>query len=137
MTRKAMALWADGVTLGCALPLAVWGQSPALAPREGKPLDASIAKIQAKAERLDANRDGWLTPDETEKGRQSLGMLYGAVVQRVDLNGDGRIAVDEYVQAQVQALRQADVNHDGWISPEEAGAQKRRLIGELLRGTAP
>lgn len=100
----------------------------------GHSVESAIEKVVAKAERLDSNRDGWLTEDETSKGRKTLGMLYDRVADRVDANGDGRIAVEEYVQAQVQEIRRADENADGWIGPDEERAQKRRLIGELLGG---
>lgn len=99
----------------------------------GRSLAESIEKVETKAKRLDANGDGWLTPDETAKGRKTLGFLYDKVEARVDLDGDGRISVDEYVRSQVDALRRADLNNDGWISEDEGRAQKRRLIGELLR----
>ena len=104
-----------------------------LAQDQGRSLTESIEKVQAKAQRLDANGDGGLTPDETAKGRKTLGFLYDKVEARVDLNGDGQISVDEYVSSQVDALRHADLNGDGWISEDEGRAQKRRLIGELLR----
>lgn len=101
------------------------------APRQ---ISAQATKIQAKAEKLDVNSDGWLDEDETAKGRSSLGFLYEAVHARVDINGDGRVSVQEYTQSQIQALHDADRNKDGWIDAEEAGDQKRKLIGELLRG---
>ena len=104
-----------------------------LAQDQGRSLTESIEKVQAKAQRLDANGDGWLTPDETAKGRKTLGFLYDKVEARVDLNGDGQISVNEYVESQVDALRRADLNSDGWISENEGRAQKRRLIGELIR----
>lgn len=104
-----------------------------LAQDQGRSLTESIEKVQAKAQRLDANGDGWLTPDETAKGRKTLGFLYDKVEARVDLNGDGQISVNEYVESQVDALRRADLNSDGWISEDEGRAQKRRLIGELIR----
>ena len=104
-----------------------------LAHDQGRSLTETIEKVQAKAQRLDANGDGWLTPDETAKGRKTLGFLYDKIEARVDLNGDGQISVDEYVSSQVDALRHADLNGDGWISEDEGRAQKRRLIGELLR----
>ena len=105
----------------------------ALAQAQGRSLAESIEKVQAKAQRLDSNGDGWLTPDETAKGRKTLGFLYDKVEARVDLNGDGQISVNEYVESQVDALRRADLNSDGWISEDEGRAQKRRLIGELIR----
>jgi hypothetical protein len=104
-----------------------------LAQDQGRSLTESIEKVQTKAQRLDANGDGWLTPDETAKGRKTLGFLYDKVEARVDLNGDGQISVNEYVESQVDALRRADLNSDGWISEDEGRAQKRRLIGELIR----
>lgn len=99
----------------------------------GRSVAQSIEKVTAKAHRLDSNGDGWLTEDETSKGRKTLGLFYDRVAHRVDANQDGRISVEEYIQAQVKELREADTNGDGWISEQEGQAQKRRLIGELLR----
>lgn len=101
---------------------------------ERKSVAESTAKVQAKAQKLDINGDGWLSEEETSKGKQSLGLLYGAVKERVDANGDGRISVDEYVRAQVAELTAADANKDGWITRSEAEAQKRKLLGQLLMG---
>ena len=75
-----------------------------------------------------------MSEEETSKGKQSLGLLYGAVKQRVDANGDGRISVREYIQAQVSEIKAADTNGDGWITRSEADTQKRKLLGQLLMG---
>ena len=109
--------------------------SPAWAQEgERRTVASSIAKVEAKANKLDANKDGWLSEQETQKGRDSLGMFYDAVVKRVDSNKDGRISVEEYVNEQSDALIAADTNGDGWLTADEASAQKRKLIGELLTG---
>lgn len=118
------------VALGLVLSLLAFS---AQAQDQGRSGEESIQKVRAKAKRLDANGDGWLTPDETAKGRKTLGFLYDKVETRVDLNGDGRVSVEEYIQAQVDELRRADIDGDGWISEKEGRAQKRKLIGELLR----
>lgn len=44
-------------------------------PEDSKSVAESMAKIQAKAHKLDANGDGWLSEEETSKGKQSLGQL--------------------------------------------------------------
>ena len=98
----------------------------------GRSVESAIERITEKAHALDVNGDGWLSEEETSKGRKNLGPLYDRVLRRVDLNGDGRVSVDEYIEAQAEEIRRADSNGDGWVSPEEARAQKRRLIGELL-----
>lgn len=123
---KPLAL---GVLL--ALVSATTGAQPV---EERKSVSESIAKVTAKAKRLDTNGDGWLSEEETAKGQKTLGLLYGAVKQKVDANHDGRISVEEYVQAQVAEIKAADTNNDGWITRTEANAQKRKLLGELLIG---
>ncbi len=120
-----------GVLLASSESLAAQTAPPA---EEHKSVAESIAKIEAKARKLDANGDGWLTEDETSKGKKNLGMFYGAIKKRVDANGDGRISVDEYIQAQTAEIKAADTNSDGWITRSEANAQKRKLIGQLLMG---
>lgn len=119
--------------LGSLLFLAS-GVALAQPAEERKSVAESIAKVKAKAQKLDTNGDGWLSEEETSKGKQSLGLLYGAVKDRVDANGDGRVSVDEYVRAQVAELTAADTNKDGWITRTEAEAQKRKLLGQLLMG---
>lgn len=125
--RKTMMMLALMLATGT-----VWAKDN----NERRSVAASIAKVEAKASKLDANSDGWLTEDETQKGRDSLGMFYEAVAKRVDSNKDGRISVEEYVNEQSDAVIAADTNGDGWLTPDEAGAQKRKLIGELLMGGA-
>lgn len=115
------------VGVGMFFPVFVHAQD------QGRAMDQSIEKVTAKAHRLDTNGDGWLTEDETSKGRKTLGLFYDRIAHRVDANHDGKISVEEYIQAQVNELRQADTNGDGWISESEGRAQKRKLIGELLR----
>jgi hypothetical protein len=100
---------------------------------ERKSVSEAIVKVEAKAAKLDANHDGWLDDNETAKGREKLGFLYGAVQAKLDANGDGRVSVKEYVDGQVMALRKADADHDGYLSQDEGKAQKRQLIQELLQ----
>jgi len=127
MTAFKPFLWGATLALLSATAIA----QPA---EEKKSVAESIAKIEAKAKRLDINGDGWLSEEETAKGQKTLGVLYGAVKQKVDANHDGRISVEEYVQAQVAELKAADTNDDWWITRTEANAQKRKLLGELLMG---
>ena len=122
------------VLLAILVALALWLVPRRAGAEEPRNIQAQTAKIETKAQRLDANGDGWLDDEETAKGQDKLGILFGAVRNRVDANGDGRVAVTEYTQAQVRALHEADANGDGWLDESEAKAHKRKLIGELLGG---
>lgn len=102
---------------------------------ERKNIQEQMMKIKTKSEKLDTNGDGWLSDQETAPGKQKMGMLYGAIQKKVDLNHDGKISVEEYIKAQEQQLRAADTNQDGWIDVNEGKAQKRKLIGELLKSS--
>lgn len=119
-------LWIPAAASLLASPL-VFAQD-----EQGRSVESAIARVTEKAHALDTNGDGYLSEEETRKGRQSLGPLYDRVHRRVDRNGDGRVSVQEYIDAQADELRQADANNDGWISRDEARAHQRRLIGELL-----
>lgn len=129
--RSHLSLVVGGISLALCL---LTGTAVAKNHQEQRSIEQEIHKIQAKANKLDANGNGWLEEDETSKGKNSLGPLYAVIRKRVDANGDGRVSVAEYVQAQIQALKQADQNQDGWIDEAEAQAQKRKLVMELLTG---
>lgn len=120
------------LALCLAAPAALAGPAEHTPENRGENVAEAIAKVRAKAAKRDANGDGWLSAVETAGGRDKLGALYGAIERKVDANGDGRISVDEYVDAQVQALHAADTNGDGWISPGESREHKRRLVMEML-----
>lgn len=116
-----------------ASPVALADDARAKDPR-GERLSSSIEKVRSKAAARDANKDGWLSSEETSSGHSKLGALYGPIERKIDANGDGRVSVKEYVDVQVKALEAADINKDGWLSQDEVKSQRRRLIMELLGG---
>jgi len=105
--------------------------------------------------RLDANHDGVVTRAEFDAamaargqriavrgpmgegmgpharfGRAGMGGFRGQAFERMDLNRDGRVSVEEATRFALQAFDRADANHDGVVTPEErraARAGRRRI----------
>jgi Ca2+-binding EF-hand superfamily protein len=65
-------------------------------------------------EKLDANKDGALTADEIEKGRESM-------FREADADGNGRLTKEEMrdFHKKEMGARMGDANGDGFISRKE------------------
>lgn len=62
-----------------------------------------IERVQQRFERLDANRDGRVTPDEARQARAQMRQhMQDRMFDRMDLNHDGNITRDEMAQAHAQ-----------------------------------
>jgi Ca2+-binding EF-hand superfamily protein len=62
----------------------------------------------------DANKDGYLSPEELEHG-----VLYSQDFKQVDRNGDGRISLSEFLRARDGLFDEADTNGDGVLQLDE------------------
>ncbi|MBV9931582.1 MAG: EF-hand domain-containing protein [Alphaproteobacteria bacterium] len=105
--------------------------------------------------RLDGNHDGVITRAEFDAamaargqrlaargpmeegprarfGRAGMGGFRGQAFERMDLNHDGRVSVEEATRFALQAFDRADANHDGVVTPEERRAARAARMG--LRG---
>ncbi len=58
--------------------------------------------------------------DQPDTQARSGGLVLGAIFQRMDSNGDGKVTRDEIPESQRQRLMRLDTNNDGSISLEEA-----------------
>lgn len=93
--------------LGGAALLAIAGAGLAQGP-DGARRDPSadvtrqqvIARSDALFARLDANRDGRVTPDEAgQAGQARRAEMMGRMFDRLDVNHDGNVSRDEFAQA--------------------------------------
>lgn len=74
-----------------------------------------VPQVQRRFERLDKNKDGYLTPDEFRRdGAQR--------VARRDVNGDGKLSRSELVEGALARFDRLDTNHDGQVTPQERAA---------------
>jgi Ca2+-binding EF-hand superfamily protein len=88
--------------------------------KDGKLSRAEVAKMpDAMFARIDANKDGFLTPDELAQAHQGHGQK-GFL--RADTNGDGTISRDEALAHSDKRFARLDTNGDGVITQEEAKA---------------
>jgi len=89
-------------------------------------------RLEAEFARLDTNHDGQLTKAEfmaalaPVHSRQTPQQIIGAL----DINGDGKISLEEYEAGPLLKFNRLDANHDGTLSPQEMesepAARKRR-----------
>jgi Ca2+-binding EF-hand superfamily protein len=83
---------------------------------------AAAPRLAERFDQVDANHDGFLTPDELKAAHQAMRQAHFA---RIDTDGDGRISRAE---AQANAPRlaehfdQVDANHDGFVTKDELRA---------------
>jgi Ca2+-binding EF-hand superfamily protein len=88
--------------------------------KDGKLSRAEVAKMpDPMFARLDANHDGFLTPDELAQGHAGHGQKG---FQRADTNGDGAISRDEALARSEKRFARLDTNGDGVITQEEMKA---------------
>ena len=84
--------------------------------------------------RFDINRDGRLEAPERIAMRA---YVYARLVQRYDLDHDGRLGPGEVPPRIAARLARFDRNGDGWIEPAELLVPRRstRAFGARSRGT--
>jgi len=110
-----------------AMPASVAAQQPGAAnPKAGMAradanMDGKISRAEADAQarqrfdRLDANHDGFLTPDEMPgPGARMIG--------RADADHDGKLARPEFLVQSGNRFDRIDANRDGQITADEMKA---------------
>jgi Ca2+-binding EF-hand superfamily protein len=96
--------------------------------KDGKLSRAEVAKMpDALFARLDANHDGFLTPDELAQGHNGHG---GKGFMRADTDGDGVITRDEALAASDKRFARLDTNGDGVLTQEEMNAHHHGRHGK-------
>ncbi len=77
-------------------------------------------------ERLDANKDGSLTPDELAKAGERFQGHAERGLKHADTNNDGAISKDEALARADKRFARIDTNGDGILTQEEMQAQHHR-----------
>ena len=96
--------------------------------KDGKLSRAEVAKMpDPMFARLDANHDGFLTPDELAQGHRGHGEK-GFL--RADTNGDGVISRDEALARSDKRFARLDGNGDGVLTQEEMQAHHHGKHGK-------
>ena len=68
-------------------------------------------------------------------GGQRMGMGFtGQMFELADANRDGRVSLQEAVNAALQRFDTADLNRDGQITPDERMQMRQRMMQERRPG---
>lgn len=98
------------------------------ADKDGKLSRAEVAKMpDAVFARIDANHDGFLTPDELAQAHGGHGEKR---FLRADTNGDGLISRDEALARSDKRFARLDTNGDGVLTQEEMSAHHHGKHGK-------
>lgn len=132
-----------GILLALAVGSAAWAQERLDADGDGNVSRQEwLSAAGARFDRLDANKDGVLAPDELARGGRHGGRGRRSF-SRMDTNGDGQISLDEFQAAHPQApadlFTKLDTNKDGQLSPDElrgmraaaAAAMRQKMLERL------
>lgn len=124
-------------TMTIVAALAVAGLSSAVHAQRGGPDpwgEGSVtrAEAQAKADErftaLDTDKDGILSQAEQKAVQNERGPGGpGGGLRRADANGDGKIAKDEFVGAQLERFDRQDADKDGTLTKAERDAARARF----------
>ena len=90
--------------------------------------------------RADANKDGAVSREEMQAAMPAPGdrpqvspeERRQRMIERMDTNGDGKIAITELPERMRERMKQADTNSDGVLS-----AQELEAVGEAMRRMRP
>lgn len=119
------------ILLALTLGGAAWAQGRPGADGNGTiSRQAWLNAAGARFDRLDANKDGVLTPDELARGKRG-GPRGQRQFSRMDTNGDGQISPGEFSAALPNApadlFTKLDTNKDGQLSPDELRGLRRQM----------
>ncbi len=91
---------------------------------------ASAPRLAQHFYQVDANHDGFLTPEEMRAAHQAMRAAHW---KRIDTDGDGKVslaAAQANAPMLAQHFDQVDANHDGFVTPDELRAAFRAMHGK-------
>lgn len=77
-----------------------------------------VPRVQRRFERLDKNKDGFLTVDEIKRDGANR-------IAARDVNGDGKLSRSELVEGALARFDRLDADHDQQVTPQERSAGSR------------
>lgn len=85
-------------------------------------------RLEAEFERLDTDHDGKLTKAEFMAALAPVHPLQTPqqIIGTLDINGDGKISLEEYEAGPLLKFNRLDSNHDGVLSPQEIESEPAR-----------
>lgn len=140
-TGVATAIWMALCASAMAQPAGGEGMMGRLMAADANH-DGAISKAEARAAReamfvrLDANKDGFLSTEETARGDGAQqGGRRGLRGGGGDANGDGKISRDEFLNGRYRAFDMFDANHDDVLQASEI--QSAQNLFAQRRGGTP
>ncbi len=102
---------------------------------EANAASASLPHLAKNFDRIDANKDGYITLEEFQAAMQAMHHRHhGGLLKHLDKNGDGVISRDEAQAAPrfAKHFDEIDTNKDGVISKDELQAAHAKLRDRMF-----
>ncbi len=132
--------------LSIAAPVFAQDAPPPAASSISSGKNETRADVEARAvatfQRLDLNQDGFVTADEMKAAAaKRMGIpadkitvmppMLQAMIDDADTNHDGKISLEEAKAAALRGFDEADTNHDGVVTPEERMAARTKVTNAV------
>jgi hypothetical protein len=96
---------------------------------------ASLPRIAANFDAIDANHDGQVTLDELHAFMKARhGQAGQRMFKSADANGDGKVSREEFLAQAAARFDKLDANKDGVLTPDELKAGRHHPRGAKAAG---